>query len=252
MNIAILGLGEAGQTLAADLLADGATVHGWDPSPAELPDGLYLTRSNGDAVQDADLILSVNWASVAAEVANEVASLLMPGQIYVDLNTASPQNKEAVAAVIDPSGALFVDAAIMSPIRPKGLRAPIYAAGSGAQAFYDLMSPLGMSITVLDGPAGSAATHKLIRSIAYKGIAAVVLECVAAGEKLGMEEYARQQVASILRDEAMVDHFITGSHKHAKRRMHEMEAVVELLEDAEVSAFTSQASVERLRELQTQ
>lgn len=250
MNIAILGLGEAGQTLASHLLAEGVTVRGWDPNPTELPEGLHLAANNSDAVQAADLVLSVNWASVASEVAKEVAPHLQQGQLYADLNTASPQNKEAVAEIIEQNGVPFVDAAIMSPIRPKGLRAPVYAAGTGAQAFHDLLSPLGMPITVLDGPAGSAATHKLARSIAYKGIAAVVLECVEAGEKLGMTEYARKQIASILADEVMIDHFISGSHKHAKRRMHEMEAVVELLDGVNVSAFSSQASVDRLRELQ--
>lgn len=250
MNVSILGLGEAGQTLAADLLAEGATVRGWDPIPTELPDALHFSGSNADAVQGADLIMSVNWASVAVDVGVEVAPVLKPGQLFADLNTASPQNKEAVATIIEPTGARFVDAAIMSPIRPKGLRSPVYAAGSGAQQFHDLLSPLGMPITVLDGPAGSAATHKLVRSIAYKGIAAVVLECLEVAEKLDMTDYARQQIMTLLQDEGMIDRFVSGSHKHAKRRMHEMEAVVELLEGSGVSAFSSQASVDRLKELQ--
>ncbi|MEM7125124.1 MAG: NAD(P)-binding domain-containing protein [Chloroflexota bacterium] len=250
MIVAILGLGEAGKTLADDLLAVHVSVRGWDPNPVELPNSLYFAQSNVDAVEGADLILSVNWASAAKAVAVEVAPALTVGQIYADLNTASPQNKEAVATIIEPTGADFVDAAIMSPIRPKGLHSPVYASGSGAQQFHARLSPLGMPVTVLDEPAGSAATHKLVRSIVYKGIAAVVLECVEAGEKLGMANYARQQMASILQDESLIDHFVTGSHKHAKRRMHEMEAVVELLEGAGVSAFTSQASVERLKELQ--
>lgn len=250
MNVAILGLGEAGQTLATDLIAEDMTVFGWDPKPTELPTGLHFVASNGDAVQGTDLVLSANWASVAIEVALEVAPSLKRGQVYADLNTASPQNKESVASIIEPTGALFVDAAIMSSIQPKGLRTPFYTAGTGARTFQELLSPLGVPITVLDGPAGRAATHKLVRSIAYKGIAAVVLECMEAGEKLGMDEYTRHQLATILKDESMIEHFITGSHKHAERRMNEMEAVVELLDGIGVSAFTSQASVDRLREIQ--
>lgn len=250
MIVAILGLGEAGQTLATDLLAENVPVRGWDPNPTNLPDGLHFAASNQDATDGADLILSVNWASVATAVASEVAPNLKTNQVYADLNTASPQNKEAVAAIIEPTGAQFVDAAIMSPIRPRGLRSPVYAAGSGAKQFHDLLAPLGMPITVLDGPAGNAATHKLVRSIAYKGIAAVVLECMEAGEKLGMTDYARAQIATLLQDETMIDRFIVGSKKHAVRRTHEMEAVVELLDGIEVSAFSSQASVDRLTELQ--
>ena len=64
-----------------------------------------------------------------------------------------------------------------------------------------------------------------------------------------MRGYARQQMMTILQDEAMIDRFVSGSKKHAKRRMHEMEAVVELLESIDVSPFTSRASVEKLKEL---
>ena len=31
MNVAVLGLGEAGGRIAADLVAAGCTVRGWDP-----------------------------------------------------------------------------------------------------------------------------------------------------------------------------------------------------------------------------
>jgi hypothetical protein len=83
----------------------------------------------------------------------------------------------------------------------------------------------------------------------YKGVAAVVMECLAAAEALDMDAYARAQMMTILRDEAMIDRFVNGSKKHAQRRMHEMEAVVELLASIGGSAFTSRASVEKLKEL---
>jgi 3-hydroxyisobutyrate dehydrogenase-like beta-hydroxyacid dehydrogenase len=106
-----------------------------------------------------------------------------------------------------------------------------------------------MPVTILEGEAGSAATHKLVRSIMYKGVAAVVMECLEAAEALDMGDYARAQMMTILRDEAMIDRFVQGSKKHARRRMHEMEAVVELLDAIGVSAFTSRASIEKLQEL---
>jgi 3-hydroxyisobutyrate dehydrogenase-like beta-hydroxyacid dehydrogenase len=249
MIIAILGIGEAGGTLARDLVAAGVTVWAWDPNPPAIPEGVVFAADNSTAVSGADIVLSVNWASVAVEVAAEVASVLQPHQLYADLNTASPQNKRAVAAVIAKTGALFVDTAVMAPVPPKGLRTAVYVSGSGATLFAAKMSPLGMPVTVLEGEAGNAATHKLVRSIMYKGVAAVVMECLAAAEALDMDAYARAQMMTILRDEAMIDRFVNGSKKHAQRRMHEMEAVVELLDSIGVSAFTSRASVEKLKEL---
>jgi 3-hydroxyisobutyrate dehydrogenase-like beta-hydroxyacid dehydrogenase len=248
-SVAILGIGEAGGTLARDLLAKGIRVCGWDPEPRNLPDGLNFASSNPAAVSGADVVLSVNWASVAIEVATEVAPVLQLNQLYADLNTAAPQLKRELVPIIEKSGALFIDGALMSPVLPKGLGTPLYASGSGAKLFAEMMAPLGMPITFLDYEAGNAATHKLVRSIVYKGVAAVVMECLEAAKALNMTKYARSQIMTILQDEAMMDRFVSGSIKHAKRRVEEMESVVEMLNSIGVSAFTSQASVKRLKEI---
>lgn len=249
MIIAVLGIGEAGGALARDLIAKGVRVRGWDPEPRMIPDGLDFASSNPAAVSEADMVLSVNWASVAVEVAAEVAPVLQPNQLFADLNTAAPQNKREVAAIIEKTGALFVDAALMDPVLPRGLGTQVYASGSGAAIFADKMTPLGMPVTFLDHEAGHAATHKLVRSIVYKGIAAVVMECLEAAQALNMSEFARAQMMTILRDEAMIDRFVNGSIKHAQRRVHEMEAVVEMLDSIGVSAFTSHAARQKLKEI---
>lgn len=249
MIIAILGIGEAGGTLARDLIAAGVQVRGWDPEPHMVPDGLDFAPSNPAAASGADIVLSVNWASAAIEVAAEVAPVLQPGQLYADLNTAAPQLKRDLAPIIESTGALFVDAALMDPVPPKGLRTQVYASGSGAEIFAEKMTTLGMPVTYLDDEAGNAATHKLVRSIMYKGVAAVIIECLEAAEALDITEYARAQMLKIISDEPMIDRFVDGSITHAKRRVHEMEAVVEMLSSIGVSAFTSQAAVQRLKKI---
>jgi 3-hydroxyisobutyrate dehydrogenase-like beta-hydroxyacid dehydrogenase len=249
MIIAILGIGEAGGTLARDLIAAGIQVRGWDPEPRMIPNGLEFASSNPAAASGADIVLSVNWASVAMEVAAEVAPVLQPDQLYADLNTTAPQLKRAMAPIIDTTGALFVDAALMDPIRPKGLRTQVYASGSGAEIFAEKMTRLGMPVTYLDREAGNAATHKLVRSIMYKGVAAVIIECLEAAKVLNMTDYARAQMLKIICDESMIDRFVNGSIKHAKRRVEEMEAVVAMLKSIGVSSFTSQAAMQRLKEI---
>jgi 3-hydroxyisobutyrate dehydrogenase-like beta-hydroxyacid dehydrogenase len=249
MIIAILGIGEAGGALARDLIAKGVQVRGWDPEPRNLPHELEFAASNPEAASGADIVLSVNWASVAIEVAMEVAPVLQPNQIYADLNTAAPQLKRDIATIIEEMGASFVDAALMDPVTPKGLGTQVYASGSGAELFAEQMTSLGMPVTCLDREAGNAATHKLVRSIMYKGVAAVILECLEAAEVLNMTGYARAQMLKIISEEAMTDRFVSGSTKHARRRVQEMEAVVEMLNSIGVSAFTSQAAVQRLKEI---
>jgi 3-hydroxyisobutyrate dehydrogenase-like beta-hydroxyacid dehydrogenase len=144
---------------------------------------------------------------------------------------------------------MFTDVAIMAPIAPRGIRTPMLACGEGAAKFTDLFSSFEMPITVLNGPAGQAATQKLVRSIFYKGLAAVIMETLEAADQLQLTSYVREQMLTLLKDEQMIDHMVTGSKIHARRRIHEMDAVIELLEQINVRPHTSSAARQRLKEL---
>lgn len=252
MKVAVLGLGEAGSRFAADLLEAGVEVTGWDPRltdrQEERPPDVDFAAGNAAAAANADVIFSVNLAPAAREVAREVAPVLHEGQIFAELNTASPQLKREIASLVEPSGADFVDVAIMAPVPPKGLRTPMLISGPGSAAFEARLLPLGMNLKVVDAEPGSAATRKLLRSIVYKGFAAAVTECLEAGRRLGLEQHAREQIATLVEEE-VIDRFESGSRYHARRRIHEMEAVEELLETIGVVPLTSRAALERLREL---
>jgi len=65
MQVAVLGLGEAGGRLAVDLAAAGCTVRGFDPQ--RRPAGVENADSGRGAVAEADVVLSVNAAAVALD-----------------------------------------------------------------------------------------------------------------------------------------------------------------------------------------
>lgn len=249
MHIAILGIGEVGSTLARDLLANEVKVSGWDPNPRFIPDGVIFAKDNPEAAIDADLILSTNLSAVAIAVAREVLPSLKAGQVYADMNTAAPEIKRRIDLHFQDSPAQFADVAIMAPILSRGIRTPTLACGPGAEAYSRLLSPYGMPVSTLQEPAGQAATQKLLRSIFYKGVASVVLETVEAAQKLNLEQWVRGEMMAILQDEATIDRFIEGSKTHAARRIHEMDAVISLLEGINVHPLTSSAAKQRLVEL---
>jgi 3-hydroxyisobutyrate dehydrogenase-like beta-hydroxyacid dehydrogenase len=249
MKIAILGLGEAGSTIAADLVKAGLTVNGWDPQPKRVPPGVNLTVNDHEAITGAAIILSVNLAAVAAGVARSALPALTRGQVYADLNTAGPAAKQDIAEVVHPSGALFADVALLAPVVGRGLRTPALASGPGAKQFHDLLRPYGMPVTVLNGPAGDAAARKLVRSIFMKGFAAVVIETLEAAIRLDCEAWAREQLLTVIPDELLIDRFVEGSHTHATRRVHEMEAAADLLAEIGVESFMTKATLERLKKL---
>ncbi|GAB3022143.1 NAD(P)-dependent oxidoreductase [Spirosoma pulveris] len=251
MKIAVLGLGEAGSHFANDLITLGVAVAGYDPAPKrDLVPAVTRAESPAEAARDADIILSVNLSAVAETVAAAVLPVLRPGQLYAEMNTASPDTKRRVEAIISPSGALVVDVAIMAPVPPKGILTPFLVSGPGADRFAELLLPLGMNIRVVSDQTGEAATRKLLRSIVYKGIAAVIGEAVDAGRSFGLEPYIREQILSVVGgNDALIDRFLEGSKTHALRRSHELEAVVAMLGAQHVEPVMSRATLTSLENL---
>ena len=200
VTVAVLGLGEAGGAIAADLVAGGARVVGWDPAGGDV-DGIEFASDDRAAVAGSDLVLSVNWARVAVEAAESAASVLGEGQLYADLNTGSPGMKRAVADVIAGTGAAFADVALMAPVPGRGVRTPALAAGAGAPLFARVMVGFGMPVTLLDSEPGAAAARKLVRSVYVKGMTAALGEALEASERLGCLDWLADDIARTL-DEA--------------------------------------------------
>jgi 3-hydroxyisobutyrate dehydrogenase-like beta-hydroxyacid dehydrogenase len=250
--IAVLGLGEAGGLISADLAGAGATVRGYDPRVGA-PPGVAGCESAASACAGAGLVLSVNSAADAPGALAEGLPGCAPGTIWADLNTAAPAEKQALDRAA--AGRVrVVDVALMSPVPGRGLRTPMTASGPAAESFAEALRPYGASVSVLAGPIGSAATHKLLRSVFYKGLAAAVLEAVAAAEAAGLSGWLRQNIAVELAraDAATLERLLTGSRTHAVRRVHEMEAAERLLDDLGVPPRVTRASRDWLRDLTEQ
>ena len=232
LRIAVLGLGEAGSHFANDLAKMGVEVTGYDPNPVrQLHPSITVKESNAEAARNADIIFSANLSSVSIEIAEELARVLQPHQFFCEMNTSGPEKKQKIAEVLAPSGVKMIDLAIMAPVPPKGILTPLLASGQYAAAFLKKVEPLNLDISMVEnGQIGDAATRKLLRSIDYKGIAAVVCEAMEAGQAFGMESYIRGQISSLIGgNDDLIDRFVEGSKTHAVRRMHEMEAVMEML-----------------------
>lgn len=224
----MLGLGEAGSRLAADLVAAGADVHGYDPIAPSTPAGVVREPGPKSAAASAEVVLSVATASAARSAAEEALPALARGALYADLNTAAPALKRELAALAEAAGALFADVALLAPVPARGLATPTLASGPGAAAFAELLGPLGMPVEVVSEAAGDAAAMKLLRSVFMKGIAAAALESLAAAEAAGHADWLERQLGEVI-GPALLERFVEGSRQHAGRRAEEMDAACELL-----------------------
>jgi 3-hydroxyisobutyrate dehydrogenase-like beta-hydroxyacid dehydrogenase len=241
--IAVLGLGEAGSLLARDLAAAGATVRGYDPRvPA--PAGVAGAGSDAEAVAGASLVLSVNSAGDAVAALEASLTALRPGTAWADLNTAAPRVKQRLAALGAGHGIPVTDIAMMAPVPGNGLRVPMLASGGAARDVAATLRGHGADIEVLDGPAGLAATRKLLRSVYYKGLSASIVEALEAARAAGLEDWLTGHIADDLAtlDAATLARIVSGTRRHAVRRGHEMAAAAEMLTDLGVVPIMATAS----------
>jgi 3-hydroxyisobutyrate dehydrogenase-like beta-hydroxyacid dehydrogenase len=223
MRVSVLGYGEAGRRLAADLLAAGAEVRAFDIRRVVLADGITGAPTIASAVEGADLILSLTTAAGAVDVAQAAGPHLGPDVVYADMNASSPERKQEVGAAL--GAGLYVDVAILAPVQRAGIRTPVMACGPGAKLFAELLGPFGASVDLVDGDPGVATARKLLRSIFMKSLATGVLEALTAGRAAGCEDWVHGQIVAELGSggPALVDRLISGTYRHARRRRHEME-----------------------------
>ena len=255
--IAVLGLGEAGSVIARDLAAAGVQVRGYDPA-VTAAEPVIDTASEADAARGADLVLSVNSAKAAVEALTAGLPGLrrespggqgpggssQPDVLWADVNTATPGTKRQLAEIAAAARVPFADVAMMAPVPGRGLRVPMLASGPGAARYAAFLAPFGASIEVLDGPAGFAATRKLLRSVFYKGMATSIVEALAAARAAGDEQWLKEHIAAELAaaGTATLDRITGGTRKHAVRRTAEMEAAVAMLTELGVPPLMADAS----------
>ena len=144
-----------------------------------------------------------------------------------------------------------VDVALMAPVPGKGLRTPMLVSGEAADRYAAILSGFGARVTIQPGPAGAAISRKLLRSVFYKGLAAAVVEALAAGEAAGCGDWLHDNIGTELAgfDEAAIDRLIDGTHRHARRRADEMTAATQQLGELGITPRISAAARDLLIDL---
>lgn len=244
-TIAVLGLGEAGRLYARGLAHAGATVRGHDPHHSLGDRDVPQLAALADTLAGVDVALSLVSGQAAASVARDALPHMPAGSVYADLNTASPDVKQRVAALANDRGLAMADVAVLAPVVRDGHRTPLLASGPGARQLAARLEPYEVPVDVLDGDAGDAARLRLLRSVFMKGLAALVLEGTGAARSIGAEEWLRAQIAAELGPDGanLVDRLIEGTRRHAARREHEVRAALESLNETGQPADMTRATL---------
>ena len=256
----MIGFGEVGGIFGHDFAAAGLDVGVFDILLLDGPRresmlanarhaGVQACDSVSAAVRDADLVISAVTASAAADAAREAAHALRRGQLFLDVNSVSPETKREVARVIEPSAASFIEAAVMAPVPPERLRVPILLGGTNATEAAELLQLIGMNATPVSDRIGVASAIKMCRSIIIKGLESLVVESLFAARRYGAEEAVLGSLATTFPQmgwtDRLPDYLVSRVAEHGRRRAAEMREVGQTLEGVGLEPCMALATAER-------
>jgi len=259
VRIALIGLGEVGRVLAEDLRTAGEDdLAAWDTAFAD-PDSrasrnaaaldIAPASSAAEAVQGAALVISAVTAANDLAAAGAAATGLAANAWFLDLNSASPGQKQASAKAVEAAGGRYVEASVMSPIEPKRIAAPMLLGGPHARAFAGVAGALGFSgAAFCSEELGKASATKLCRSVMIKGVEALLTESMLAARAWGVEEPVLRSLSNLLPSddwEKLATYMISRSLEHGTRRAEEMREAARTVEETGIAPLMAAATAER-------
>lgn len=237
MRISFLGFGEAarafhdslapklehGEFRAYDLLLDHADSA--DEMRAAMTSRGIKSAQSPAELGDAEWIFSAVTADQSLNAAQSIAPYLGQGALFIDINSVSPGRKRETAALINGSGAGYLDMAVMAPVHPKGHATPVLLAGKSAAELLRRFRGLGFSVEVAGEAPGSATAIKMVRSVFVKGLEAITVEALLAAEASGCFEEILSSLSQSfpgLDWSKFPDYQFERTTRHGRRRAAEM------------------------------
>jgi 3-hydroxyisobutyrate dehydrogenase-like beta-hydroxyacid dehydrogenase len=259
-QVALIGFGEFGGIFGRDLAAAGISVAMFDillkaePSRASMlakaeNANVRACYSLDEAIRGAELVISAVTSSAAAGAAKETVAALRGGQTYLDINSVSPETKREIARILEPSNAIFVEAAVMAPVSPQRLKVPMLLGGVEAESVAARLRSMGMNATPISGRIGVASAVKMCRSVMIKGIEALAVESLFAARRYGAEKEVLASLAATYShmgwDGPLPDYLISRVAEHGRRRAAEMREAAETLRNVGLEPLTALATAKR-------
>lgn len=258
MRVAFIGYGEVATALSTALVARDIEVAAYDvlldqPGGADRlrgrASGMKVDfRPLADALGKATYVLSTVTTSVAQEAAQRCAAHLRAGQTYVDFNATDPALKAEIGRIITPTGAAFVEGAVLGAVGVTGAKTEILLGGPHARrAERDLAGEMGLNARFYSEEIGKASMFKNLRSVFSKGMEALLIEFLTAGERAGIRADLWREVTELFSNhpfEKTASNWVR-THATAHTRRHgEMKQVASVLRQLGIEPTMTDATVD--------
>ena len=193
MRISFVGFGEAARAFVESLARRrvGLAFAAYDVKRTPEMEAAMRARRVRCAQDVADLVGGADWvvSAVTADQSHVAAAAAAPhmsaGQVFIDLNSVSPERKRQGAGPIEARGAAYLDMAVMAPVHPRGHATPVLLAGPEAARIAPDLVALGFQLRLADDEVGAATAIKMVRSLFVKGLEAITVETLLAAEASG-------------------------------------------------------------------
>jgi len=189
--VGVIGLGNIGGAIAANLVADGhdLTVADADPDRAAAVTGARAGDVAAVASAADITVTSLPTTEVVAEVAAAWAAAAPPGSILLDLSTSSPAGNRILAERLAATGHHLVEAPLTGGAVGARNRTLVFLVGGDDEPVArcrPLLDGLGRATFHL-GPVGAGATMKLVNSLLAFTCTWVSLEGLSLAAAAGLD-----------------------------------------------------------------
>ncbi len=138
----------------------------------------------------------------------------------------------------------------MGPIPPQLHKTPLLLGGASAPAFQEMLAPYGVRMDVVStDQIGRAAAVKMFRSVIYKGLEALIFECVLGASQYGAEDRVFASLAESFPGidwKKLADYMVGRVVVHGERRAREMDEVARTLEELGIEPMMAAATSRRM------
>jgi 3-hydroxyisobutyrate dehydrogenase len=198
MKIGFIGLGNMGAPMAANLVAAGHAVTGFDPAGVSVP-GLATADSAAHAATGAEIVITMlPDGAILRHVATEVIPAMDRGAAFVDCSTVDVQSARAVADQAEAAGLLAVDAPVSGGIGGAAAGTLTFMAGGSDAAFArarPLFDVMGQKAVHCGGP-GAGQAAKICNNMILGVTMIATCEAFALADKLGLDRQKMFDVVS--------------------------------------------------------
>ena len=197
MKIGFIGLGNMGAPMAANLVAAGHEVIGFDI--AAHPEGIQMADHAADAAAGADMVITMlPSGSILRAVALQIIPVMAEGTVFLDCSTVDVDSARAVAMQAETAGIMALDAPVSGGIGGAAAGTLTFMVG-GSDAAFAIAAPLfdvmGQK-AVHCGPSGNGQAAKICNNMILGATMIATCEAFALADKLGLERQAMFDVVS--------------------------------------------------------